>query len=113
MGNHSLQFLASEVEKIFGYLRPAYEFESIQFFGEPGSARAGFRLSFSGAQELTLSYQDWLEFEIELGGKEVFGANRHPQFGGNQFSPEHLLEHLPAIAEAVALDLVPHSWHAV
>jgi hypothetical protein len=58
-------------------------------------------------------YFDWLEFEVQVGGRVVFGTDRHPQFSGNQFSPEHLSQFLPAIADAIALDLVPTGEHAV
>ena len=113
MRNPSLLQLAFEAERAFAFLKPAYELDSVEFFGPYRSFRSGFQLRFSGEGQLSLRYFDRIEFEIELNGQEVFGANKHSGFAGNQFSPQHLSDQLQQIAKAVSPSLLPGERHAI
>ena len=79
----------------------------------PESYKGGFVLTFSGNGEtVTVEYLD-MQFEVRIGDAELFGSNLHPEFSGNMFSREHLVEHMPKLAAVLQTQLAKHAQRAV
>lgn len=112
MGAISFLELAAATEKAFGFLLArGYRVEGIEFLA-PASFRGGFVLTLKGPVTVTLDYTE-MQFTASCEGTELFGVKHHQGFAGNQFSPEHLLENLPAIAAQVNTQLSEGSRNAV
>jgi hypothetical protein len=97
----AFEHLASQAEELFQFVvQSGFTLASRQVLS-PESFKGGFALRFvSEHASLQVEYSD-LELAVHLGTTELFGPSVHPSFAGNSFSPEHLAEHLPAIAERV------------
>ena len=71
----------------------------------PESFKGGFVLTYAGnGQELTVAYLDQ-QLEVCAAEAEIFGPKLHPEFAGNMFSREHLLQYLPKLAQVLRAQL--------
>ena len=102
----TVEALATQTERAFAVFTKRDQRVSSRQILAPESANGGFIITFGqGAGQVVVQYLD-MEFVVRSGGREIFGAQHHPSFSGNMFSPEHLAEHLERLAQVAHRDLV-------
>ena len=109
----SVPELLKRTERAFDFLRSAgFELKKRESLS-PDSFKGGFVLTYSSREnEIVVQYLD-MQLEVSQQGQELFGTTTHPEFSGNMFSRDHLLEYIDEIGEIVRKAIIGGGAHAV